>query len=262
MPLRRPPGSLSRIPDRAAERNRFRKCRHASAQRTRLQPSSPVTDRAATPCAAGRRSLPSADFPSPHPHRKEMETVGFEPTTPCLQSRCSPTELRPRGRGCQQLHPRNATGHRLRNAALHGNAGPPFKPRLNGTLRAGRSIPWGIASRPRRDAMVGQGGLEPPTPRLSSVCSNQLSYWPRTRGVAQSGKDARSAPAMARGHDQARRQGRSARKQPGMSVIDMARAPPPHPGQPTPRHVQGKIVMSDTTQGSRGTRQAGILERR
>ena len=24
--------------------------------------------------------------------------------------------------------------------------------------------------------MVGQGGFEPPTPRLSSVCSNQLSY--------------------------------------------------------------------------------------
>ncbi len=29
--------------------------------------------------------------------------------------------------------------------------------------------------------MVGQGGFEPPTPRLSSVCSNQLSYWPNTR---------------------------------------------------------------------------------
>src|SRR5208282_4152051 len=27
--------------------------------------------------------------------------------------------------------------------------------------------------------LVGQGGLEPPTPRLSSVCSNQLSYWPK-----------------------------------------------------------------------------------
>ena len=27
---------------------------------------------------------------------------------------------------------------------------------------------------------MGQGGLEPPTPRLSSVCSNQLSYWPQT----------------------------------------------------------------------------------
>jgi hypothetical protein len=25
---------------------------------------------------------------------------------------------------------------------------------------------------------VGLGGLEPPTPRLSSVCSNQLSYKP------------------------------------------------------------------------------------
>src|SRR6267142_399675 len=28
--------------------------------------------------------------------------------------------------------------------------------------------------------LVGLGGLEPPTPRLSSVCSNQLSYRPRT----------------------------------------------------------------------------------
>ena len=27
--------------------------------------------------------------------------------------------------------------------------------------------------------MVGLGGLEPPTPRLSSVCSNQLSYRPK-----------------------------------------------------------------------------------
>lgn len=27
-----------------------------------------------------------------------------------------------------------------------------------------------------RHSMVGQGGFEPPTPRLSSVCSNQLSY--------------------------------------------------------------------------------------
>ena len=28
-------------------------------------------------------------------------------------------------------------------------------------------------------SLVGQGGFEPPTPRLSSVCSNQLSYWPK-----------------------------------------------------------------------------------
>ena len=25
-----------------------------------------------------------------------VETAGFEPATPCVQSRCSPTELRPR----------------------------------------------------------------------------------------------------------------------------------------------------------------------
>ncbi len=29
---------------------------------------------------------------------------------------------------------------------------------------------------PSRHPVVGQGGFEPPTPRLSSVCSNQLSY--------------------------------------------------------------------------------------
>jgi hypothetical protein len=29
---------------------------------------------------------------------------------------------------------------------------------------------------PARNHLVGQGGFEPPTPRLSSVCSNQLSY--------------------------------------------------------------------------------------
>ena len=29
--------------------------------------------------------------------------------------------------------------------------------------------------------LVGLGGLEPPTPRLSSVCSNQLSYRPGIR---------------------------------------------------------------------------------
>ena len=34
---------------------------------------------------------------------------------------------------------------------------------------------WPLAE-PRRGSLVGQGGFEPPTPRLSSVCSNQLSY--------------------------------------------------------------------------------------
>ena len=35
---------------------------------------------------------------------------------------------------------------------------------------------WPRLSLLRQHPVVGQGGLEPPTPRLSSVCSNQLSY--------------------------------------------------------------------------------------
>jgi hypothetical protein len=33
--------------------------------------------------------------PSPHAPKALVEADGIEPTTPCLQSRCSPTELRP-----------------------------------------------------------------------------------------------------------------------------------------------------------------------
>jgi hypothetical protein len=32
-----------------------------------------------------------------------VEAIGIEPTTPCLQSRCSPTELRPRSRGQETI---------------------------------------------------------------------------------------------------------------------------------------------------------------
>jgi hypothetical protein len=67
-----------------------------------------------------------------------MEVDGIEPTTPCLQSRCSPTELHP----------------------------------------PGDTIRWPEPHPIRWTNLVGQGGFEPPTPRLSSVCSNQLSYWP------------------------------------------------------------------------------------
>jgi hypothetical protein len=106
-----------------------------------------------------------------------MEAIGFEPTTPCLQSRRSPAELRP-----------------LTGTELQANARPPNQAQK--------------VTDPRTKARMGQGGLEPPTPRLSSVCSNQLSYWPkRKRQASQSasppGKDARPAPHPRRSADPA-----------------------------------------------------------
>ena len=134
------------------------------------------------PCHALRRS----QFPQASSSMLEkMETVGFEPTTPCLQSRCSPTELRPRGRGCQQLHPSRSTATLARHHTV--TQGKPHSAQQN---------------------VVGQGGLEPPTPRLSSVCSNQLSYWPRTCGVAQSGEGCAVGARRDFRRDQAHRQGR------------------------------------------------------
>ena len=93
-------------------------------------------------CSASKRTHP----PKGGQHTKpSLETVGIEPTTPCLQSRCSPTELRP-----------------LQAVRIHSQ---PTKARTTDPGRKG----------------MGQGGLEPPTPRLSSVCSNQLSYWPEVQ---------------------------------------------------------------------------------
>jgi hypothetical protein len=67
----------------------------------------------------------------------------------------------------------------------------------------GSSQTSGSPAQPRAIARMGQGGLEPPTPRLSSVCSNQLSYWPKQQPARKhalisrperQGKDARPAP--------------------------------------------------------------------
>ena len=105
------------------------------------------------------RNIPGGNLPETQPTKpNRLETVGIEPTAPCLQSRCSTTELRP---------------HKTRNAdrkrhpvasAIQLPRGPQLQPSL--TRKA--------------EIRMGQGGLEPPTPRLSSVCSNQLSYWPQS----------------------------------------------------------------------------------
>ena len=48
--------------------------------------------------AQGARGMPANDLPKPAP-APMVEADGIEPTTPCLQSRCSPTELRPLSAG-------------------------------------------------------------------------------------------------------------------------------------------------------------------
>ena len=45
-------------------------------------------------------------------------------------------------------------------------------------LRSDFSIQIPLGTEIRSHKLVGQSGLEPPTSRLSVVCSSQLSYWP------------------------------------------------------------------------------------
>jgi hypothetical protein len=131
-----------------------------------------------------------------------MEAIGFEPTTPCLQSRRSPAELRP----------------------------------LTGTLSS-RHEPGPKVSDPRTKARMGQGGLEPPTPRLSSVCSNQLSYWPKPEHPSCKPRHL-AAPL---------REGCAAGAPPGSL---RARTPPrkPHPG---PNQTEPRERASPASTGNR-----------
>ena len=96
---------------------------------------------------------------------------------------------------------------RIRRAACH----PKLKRviRLSNTgpaspcgLRGASSLPLTLQRR-----MVGPGGLEPPTPRLSSACSDQLSYEPRGGFAAISNlkfQIQKSQPAPARPESGAR----------------------------------------------------------
>ncbi len=95
---------------------------------------------------------------------------------PACKAGALPLSYAPAGDGVQQLHTSEQRG--IVDTTPRRAAGP----------RRSLLYPSGASNSARRNSMVGQGGLEPPTPRLSSVCSNQLSYWPRTRGVAQSGE--------------------------------------------------------------------------
>ena len=87
-----------------------------------------------------------------------VEPAGFEPATPCLQSRCSPAELRPRRED--------------------------KSPRREDKSPAGKTRAPAGEGRWRCLNVVGPGRLELPTSRLSSARSNRLSYGPRAAGQA------------------------------------------------------------------------------
>lgn len=133
-----------------------------------------------------------------------LETVGIEPTAPCLQSRCSTTELRPRNRRrTLTIQPRAK-----RNAPHHASLSQTPKLPSRGFC-------------PRQDeSKMGQGGLEPPTPRLSSVCSNQLSYWPLSLHHPASRDTRQKDPT--KGPPQTSRSPRPGQTQPGNTCISFA----------------------------------------
>ena len=79
--------------------------------------------------------------------------IGLEPTTPCLRHKYSPIELHP-------LIPEDGGNNRDRTGDL---------------LLAKQALSH-LSYIPNIVILVDLAGFEPATPRLSSVCSNQLSY--------------------------------------------------------------------------------------
>ena len=98
-----------------------------------------------------------------------------------------------------------------------------------------------IFALPQGKAKMGQGGLEPPTPRLSSVCSNQLSYWPPHL------VDPRNTPAGSCSRQgQPSRIARRREGQPDGCQVGGPIVQPPHPGrQRTTRQVKTDVVLSE-----------------
>ena len=138
---------------------------------------SPQREPPEMPCAP--RDAPEPDSQSPknihtqarHQPPRFAEATGSTPdpnsrsTYPCQNTRGNSQTLL-HDDACPEYIPRHTwwrrTGSNRRPPACKAGA-------LPAELR-----PQGQHNTP--DQVVGQGGLEPPTPRLSSVCSNQLSY--------------------------------------------------------------------------------------
>jgi hypothetical protein len=106
-----------------------------------------------------------------------VEADGIEPTTSCLQSTRSP-----------RWSPFRDRTDDLKLAKL------PLS-QLMSTSAA--------ALKAKRANMVGLGGFEPPTSRLSSARSNQLSYRPKAKQLCGAAKDLKRWPRIRGDNDQA-----------------------------------------------------------
>ena len=145
--------------------------------------SNAVVWNAITPAPAGSRRTQAS--PARDRRRNGWRRSDSNRRPPACKAGALPLSYAPGG---QTLAGDTAATGAVRHRAYRGSAaiGRPAA-RADHRLRH----PSGGFSAPQARKM-GQGGLEPPTPRLSSVCSNQLSYWP-------SGPAPR--PAQHPGHD-------------------------------------------------------------
>ena len=153
------------------------------------------------------------------------------------------------------------------SAARDRPAAPPPQQCRAPASRQRRSL-RGISRRATRTAKMGQGGLEPPTPRLSSVCSNQLSYWPAGPAYAKATQaqppaNRRISHAHGRGcADSADPeaigppretipQASKARRIAMVNRIRMRQAPNPPSGGAQPQQAQaGSLVRTDRSRGT------------
>ena len=98
---------------------------------------------------------------------------------PACKAGALPAELRP-----HFLSPQTPAATSVALAGAPSGATPIPTTKYGGLADAGASVSDLFKARDKR--MVGLGGLEPPTSRLSSARSNQLSYKPRTPGPSGS----------------------------------------------------------------------------
>jgi hypothetical protein len=134
---------------------------HAARCSARAEPQAALVSETPPP----RHARQQAPAPRPRGTRKhgrradaapnsEWRRSGSNRRPPACKAGALPAELRPRTPASRPS--RSRTPNRQHRRAACASRQPP-----------GRHGP-----------SMGQGGFEPPTPRLSSVCSNQLSYWP------------------------------------------------------------------------------------